>query len=253
MAHSSPDLLRVKDLVKTYRSPGQHVHALDSVDLQLSEKETVAILGPTGCGKSTLLFLIAGLLTADSGYVLFRGKALGKPHRETALVLQDYGLFPWKTVLKNVELGLQIRGDHHHEGRINALLAELGISDKRRMFPQQLSGGEKQRVALARALILNPSLLLMDEPFAALDTLTRERLQDLCASLWKSRQFSMILVTHNIQEAVRLGQRIVIMSDKPGRFIHTIENPDALGEEQRGSKSFFTTARTVRSILENEV
>jgi len=247
------ELLRLTDASFTYVDHGLSVDALERIALSIHEGESVALLGPTGCGKSSLLFLAAGLQFPVNGSVIYRGLKLEHPHREIGLVLQDYGLFPWKTVRKNIELGLRIRGEAIDKSRIDMLLTELGIEEQGSKYPYQLSGGQKQRVALARVLILNPQLLLLDEPFAALDTLTRERLQDLTTSLWAKRQFGMVLVTHNVQEAVRMGQRILIMSGPPGQIVEQIENPQAMQVGQRSSDNFYEVAREVRERLERLV
>lgn len=251
MHDTSHELIVGRDLAKTYQTESGPVHALSPSHISLRPGETMAVVGPSGCGKSTVLLLMAGLERPSSGTIHFRGRILTKPHREIALVLQDYGLFPWKTVIRNVELGLRIRGERIERARVRELLEELDIGDKMHVYPQQLSGGQKQRVALARALILNPSLLLLDEPFAALDTLTRERLQDLVASAWHVRRFGMALVTHNIQEAVRLGQRILVMGGNPGRILACVDNPHACELDYRGSGEFYELSRLVRGQLED--
>jgi NitT/TauT family transport system ATP-binding protein len=253
MEDTSRELIYGRNLAKTYETESGPVHAVSASDIFLSPGETMAVVGPSGCGKTTLLLMMAGLEKPTSGTILFRGMPLTRPHREIALVLQDYGLFPWKTVLSNVELGLGIRGEYADRRRVRELLEELDIAEKTDVYPQQLSGGQKQRVALARALILNPSLLLLDEPFAALDTLTRERLQDLVAHAWQRRRFGMALVTHNIQEAVRLGQRILVMATNPGKIVATVENPSGSGPNYRGSAEFYELCRIVRNRLEQSV
>lgn len=250
MTDSSPDLVTCRELGKTYLADEVEIHALTAVNVIIGSGSTIAIVGPSGCGKSTLLLLIAGLEKPTSGSVEFKGQPLTRPHREIALVLQDYGLFPWKTVRRNVELGLRIRGEKVEEKRLKESLAELDLSDKADVYPQQLSGGQRQRVALARALILDPSLLLLDEPFAALDTLTRERLQDSVAAAWQKRRFGMALVTHNIQEAVRLGQRIFVLGNAPGTVLATLDNPRGCSPNYRGSEEFYDLSRSLRSYLE---
>lgn len=250
MPASFPELIRCRDVTKTYRTEKGPICALDRTDLGLDSGQTMALVGPSGCGKSTMLLLLSGLEKPTTGLVEFKGKPLLRPHREIALVLQDYGLFPWKTVRKNVELGLSIRRGQVDRNAVHDLLAELDIADKSDVYPQQLSGGQKQRVALARALVLNPSLLLLDEPFAALDTLTRERLQDLVAAAWQRRRFGAALVTHNIQEAVRLGQIIVVMGRSPGTVLGIIDNPRACTSDYRGSDEFYELSRMVRHHLE---
>jgi len=253
MGSTSHNILELQGLTKNYKGENGIVAALNGISFTLNRGESIAVLGPTGCGKSTLLFHAAGLLHPDSGQLLFNNQKLEKPHKSIALVLQEYGLFPWKTVRQNVELGLKIRHENGNESRIDTLLESMGILDKKEMYPNQLSGGQKQRVALSRALILDPELLLLDEPFAALDTLTRERLQDLLVKQWQERQFATILVTHNIQEAVRLGQRIFIMEGTSGKIKEILDNPGALKPSQRGSDEFYAKSREVREHLEGAV
>lgn len=250
MINSSPELVVLDRVSKHYMTDTGSSHALSEISLFLKTSETLSIVGPSGCGKSTLLLVLAGLEKPTSGSVQFRGRDLEKPPREIALVLQDYGLFPWKTVRQNVELGIKIRGESVNMQRLEALLSELDIASKVDDYPQQLSGGQKQRVALARALILDPALLLLDEPFAALDTLTRERLQELLARAWRKRGFAMALVTHNIEEAARLGKRILIMSGAPGRISKVVENPGACDSNFGETDIFYELCQTIRRELE---
>ncbi len=251
MSDLSPELIRCRGVAKTYVTESGSVPAVTGINFALEPGETVALVGPSGCGKSTLLLLMAGLEQPSCGSMEFKGQPLGRAHREIALVLQDYGLFPWKTVWENVILGLKIRGEPIDSCKVEDLLSELDIVHKTDVYPQQLSGGQKQRVALARAQILNPSLLLLDEPFAALDTLTRERLQDLVAASWRKHRFGMALVTHNIQEAVRLGRRILVMGGTPGTVLAEIENPLACSDDYREASTFYDLSQRVRGVLEN--
>ncbi len=250
MTDSSHNLIEVEDASKTYRSEDSVVEALAPISLSVGNGESIVLVGPSGCGKTTLLLMLAGLEGTNGGLVYFGGRRLDGPRREIGLVLQEYGLFPWKTVRRNIELGLKIRGEKTNSGTIDDMLAELDIADKADLYPQQLSGGQKQRVALGRALILKPSLLLLDEPFAALDTLTRERLQDLIAGICRTRGLSMVLVTHNIPEAVRLGEKIMIMSGIPGKIANVLDNPMARNADYRASDQFYTMTRQLRSELE---
>jgi NitT/TauT family transport system ATP-binding protein len=245
----SPEMIRLEKVSKIYTLKKKNVEALGSIDLTLSNGDTLALVGPSGCGKSTMLLLLSGLEKTSGGKVLFMGQPLNGNRREISLMLQDYGLFPWKTVRQNIELGLRIRKETNNSDKVQRVLYELDITEKVDMYPQQLSGGQKQRVALARAMVLNPSLLLLDEPFAALDTLTRERLQDLLAGVWRKNKFCMIIATHNIQEAVRLGKKIAIMGGKPGRILKVIDNPSACEPNNRGSDEFFANTRLVREEL----
>jgi len=248
---SYPEIAGLDRVGKTYITDTGPTDALSEISLNLGISETLAIVGPSGCGKSTLLLVLTGVEKPTTGSVIFKGQKLERPPREAALVLQDYGLFPWKTIRQNVELGVRIRGESVDQFRLHELLLELHMASKVDDYPQQLSGGQKQRVALARALILDPVLLLLDEPFAALDTLTRERLQGLLIEAWRKRGFSMVLVTHNIEEAARLGKRIVVMRGSPGRISKIIINPMAFKQDYQGSDQFFKVCQDVREELED--
>lgn len=251
MTATSPDIAALKSVTKRFSGETGVITAIENISLSLEDGDTLAVVGPSGCGKSTLLLLLCGLESPTSGKILYKDEPLHRENREIALMLQNYGLFPWKTVKENVELGLKIRGNHFDPGIIPEILHELGIEEKLNDYPQQLSGGQRQRVALARAMVLKPSLLLLDEPFAALDTFTRERLQNLLCRLWQKRRFGLIVATHNIQEAVRLGRNIVIMQGKPGIIHCTINNPGGGTDSYRGSDEFYAVARNVRSELEH--
>ncbi len=250
MIDSSRSLIKTEKASKIYLSEDSAVEALAPIDLSVESGESIVLVGPSGCGKTTLLLMLAGLEGTSGGMVYFSGRELTGPRPEIGLVLQEYGLFPWKTVRRNIELGLKIRREPIDNDRITAMLRELGIAEKADLYPQQLSGGQKQRVALARALILNPQLLLLDEPFAALDTLTRERLQDLVADICRSRGLGMVLVTHNIPEAVRLGEKILIMSGRPGGIVKVIDNRMAADNAYRSSDQFYAMTRLLRRELE---
>jgi ABC-type nitrate/sulfonate/bicarbonate transport system ATPase subunit len=246
------NILEFKGVSKTYSHEGKAIPAVGPLDLSLELGRTLAVVGPSGCGKSTLLLMMAGLERPSAGEALFKGEALVGPRREIALALQNYGLFPWKTVRRNVELGLKIRGDKADPGRVKALLTELGVADKMNLYPQQLSGGQRQRVALARALVLDPELLLLDEPFAAVDAITRERLQELVVSLKGARGFSMVLVTHNLEEAAALGHTVTVMGKAPGTVGAIIDNPQACNPDHRGSEEFRLVCSHIRNELEHD-
>jgi len=238
----------------TYEGSGRPVRALDGFSLHVAEGEPVAVIGPSGCGKSTLLLLAAGLLMPGEGLVHVDGAPLAGVRRETALILQDYGLLPWKTVADNAGLGLEIRGTSRSErhARVDAALGRVGIADFAKAYPGELSGGMRQRLALARAVALDADLLLMDEPLSALDALTREDLQDVLLELWRARNHAQVLVTHSIEEAVFLGRRIVVMTPRPGRVAAIVDNP-AMGEEgYRASVAFYQRCAELRALLANE-
>ena len=232
-------------------SSGDH-EALSGVDLKLEAGSSCVILGPTGCGKSSLLYLLAGLIKPDSGKVLIDEEPLKTVRLSTSLILQQHGLFPWKNAFENIALGLTLRGVKRDQRAriIKSLMEDTGIWDVRGSFPAQLSGGQKQRVAIARSLATEPDLLLMDEPFSALDSLTRESLQNLVLDLWRTRSFTIVLVTHSIEEAVFLGRRVVILSPRPGRIVRILENPGMGERSYRRQEAFYNKCNEIRHIVE---
>ncbi|RZN38575.1 MAG: ABC transporter ATP-binding protein [Methanophagales archaeon ANME-1-THS] len=226
--------------------------ALENINFEVQNGESCAVIGPSGCGKTTLLLIFSGILEPTAGKVLIEGKDLTSPSQELALIFQDYGLFPWKTVYENVSLGLQLRGFGKRERTeiVSSLLKELGLQGFETNYPKQLSGGMQQRVAFARALALNPRILLMDEPLSSLDALTREHLQNLLLRLWKQKGMTMLLVTHSIEEAVFLGKKVIVLSPRPGRVIKTITNPYMGDVQYRTTEVFFEKCREVRQSLD---
>lgn len=201
-------------------SRGSFTPALQNIDLEIEQGEFVCIVGPSGCGKSTLLHLIAGLDRPTTGELMVDGKAVQAPGTDRILLFQELGLFPWLTVRQNVEFGLKMSGVSRDERRDRAriFLRMVHLSHFEDHFIHQLSGGMKQRVALARSLALRPKILLMDEPFAALDAQTRDMLHDELERIWKETAPTIVFVTHNVREAVRLGDRVLLMSFRPGRI-----------------------------------
>jgi len=239
-------VIEVRDLHVEY--PGRPpVVALAGVSFSIPRGSTCAIIGPSGCGKTTLLHVLAGLLPPRFGEARVDGQPVRGPRERTALILQDYGLFPWKTVWANAALGLQIRGRLPAERPlVERLLRELGLWELRDRFPAQLSGGQRQRVAIARALALQPDLLLMDEPFSSLDALTREGMQELVAEVFRRGEITAVLVTHDIAEAAFLGQKVLVMG--PGRITHQVSNPGALQPGYRASPQFLALCTRLREM-----
>ena len=220
LENAPPAKLVVDHVTKTYRGNRQTVHALEDVSLNVAEGEFVCLLGPSGCGKSTLLNLIAGLDHPDSGRMLADGKPVSEPGRDRMVMFQEHALFPWLDVLGNVLFPLKLKPnltkkDRRDVAKYYLELVELTRFERANIH--ELSGGMKQRVALARALAPNPRVLLMDEPFAALDALTREQLYGDLQRIWKSRRKTIVFVTHNVREAVCLGDRVLLFSPHPGR------------------------------------
>ncbi len=229
--------------------------ALREVSFDVSEGKSCSIIGPSGCGKTTLLFIFSGILKPTSGKALIEGKEVVSPSKEVALILQDYGLFPWKTVYENVSLGLELRRYSKKERKrtVSSLLEDLGLKGFENHYPKQLSGGMQQRIGFARAMALNPRILLMDEPLSSLDALTRETLQNFLLSLWKNNGMTMLLVTHNIEEAVFLGEKIVVLSSRPGSVAKIIENHKVGDVNYRNTEGFLEKCREVRRSIEDGV
>ncbi|WP_085505355.1 ABC transporter ATP-binding protein [Thalassobacillus devorans] len=214
----SDHAIQIRNLTKSFLNKGTKEEVLKSINVDIERGETIAVIGQSGCGKSTLLNVIGGFETPDSGSVLFEGEKVTSPSRRSVMLFQNYGLLPWRSVQKNVELGLEDTNLSSAERKEKALhyLQMVGLQDKWDRFPHQLSGGMQQRVAIARALAIEPELLLMDEPFGALDTFNRYYLQDELLKIQKEANTTIILVTHDIDEAIYLADRVFIMSTNSG-------------------------------------
>jgi NitT/TauT family transport system ATP-binding protein len=212
--------IEVRDISLVYDTPGGQVSAVEGVNFSMRQSEFLCIVGPSGCGKSTLLNIIAGFLTPSAGEILIGGHAVSGHSLDRGIVFQDFAqLFPWRTALGNVSFGLEMKGvaKREREQIAHEQLKLVGLEKFAHYYPHHLSGGMQQRVAIARALAYNPSVLLMDEPFAALDALTRDEMQRLLADVWRETRKTVIYVTHNVAEAVYLADRVIIMSPHPGR------------------------------------
>ena len=211
----------LRGVSKTYEArTGEDIHALDSVDLDIAAGEFVAVVGPSGCGKSTMLSMLAGLLPATTGSIAFDGEPVTRPHPKAGVVFQTDLLLYWRTVLDNVLLPIEIKKRDRAEylPRAEALLEKVGLAGFGGKFPSELSGGMRQRVAICRALIQEPGLLLMDEPFGALDALTREQMIMDLQAMWGSVRNTVLFITHGIEEAIFLADRVLVMSPRPGRI-----------------------------------
>ncbi len=214
-------ILSVRGVSRQFETQGRApTVALQATDLSVAENDFITILGPSGCGKSTLLRIVAGLDRQTTGEVLLDGRVIEGPSAERGMVFQSYTLFPWLTVRDNVCFGLRERGMAREEQlhTANAFIKKVGLVGFENHFPKQLSGGMQQRTALARALANNPRMLLMDEPFGALDHQTRELMQELLLGIWEAERKTVLFVTHDIDEAVFMGSRVVVMSARPGRI-----------------------------------
>ena len=220
-------MIKIENLCKTFRTTEVETIALNNVSLNVEDKEFVAIMGPSGCGKSTLLNIIAGLHEATSGAVYCKGKKVTGTGTERGVVFQQYALFPWLTVKKNVMFALEMKGIKGKEAEEEAMkyLAKVDLTKFADHYPKELSGGMKQRVAIARAYAADPEVLLMDEPFGALDAQTRTQLQTELLETWEKDRKTCFFITHDVEEAIILAQKVIIMSARPGR-IKSIVNID---------------------------
>ena len=245
-------MFQLQDVVLQYDRPeGDILTVLDHINLHIAPGERWAVIGPSGCGKSSMLHVLAGLQTVTSGSVQYQGAAHTKPHGEISVILQEYGLFPWKTVEQNVGLPLELQKVPKKEikTRVNKMLAQLKLSEHGRKYPSELSGGQRQRVAIARALIAQPKVLLMDEPFSALDALTRETMQNIVLELCERQNLTLVMVTHNIEEAIFLGQKIAVFSDHSGRISHIADNAHSGEVSYRGTEEFYRHCSLLRSWI----
>ena len=218
---NSPEILSLDQLNLTYAAGTSHVTALEDINLKIHEGEFVCLLGPSGCGKSTLLKILAGFIPPSSGSATIDGKAIQGPDWHRGVVFQHPPLYPWLTVRDNIGFGLKMRGVDKKVSRdlIDTYLEKVRLTRFAELKPYELSGGMKQRVAIARVLVNNPRMLLMDEPFGALDALTREEMQNLVRSIWWETRKTVLFITHDVDEALSLGTRVLVMSRGPGKII----------------------------------
>ncbi len=239
-------MIEVENVSIAYGHGRREIATLNGITFHVSAGELVSVVGPSGCGKSTLLYALDGLLSPTQGRIRIGGEEVRGIRRDVALILQDAGLLPWKTVRQNAQLALRIQGLKEDVGDT---LHSLGLAGFESRFPAELSEGMKRRVGIARALALHPRVLLMDEPMANLDSLTRERIQNLILELWRTLHFTGVLVTHDIEEAVFLGRRILILSPRPATLTEVVYNPAAGSTEYRGSDEFYSRVDYLRCKL----
>jgi NitT/TauT family transport system ATP-binding protein len=218
--------IEVRALAKTFQTiKGESVHAIDGLSFDVGENEFLSIVGPSGCGKSTLLYIVAGFVAPTRGQVLVDGLPIRGPGPDRGIVFQEYALFPWKTVEANIKYGLEEKAVPRREQdrTVQKYLRLMGLDGFQHKYPRELSGGMKQRVALARTLAYDPDVLLMDEPFGALDAQTRELQQDELLAIWRLRKKTVLLVTHSVEEAVYLSERVLVMTARPGRIKSVVD------------------------------
>lgn len=245
-------MLDIKNLSVNYKSNKNMIHALGPITMKIESGDIIAIIGPSGCGKSTLLHVLSGIIKDYSGDAALNGIFLNPKLHNIGFIPQNFGLLPWKNVQKNCLLSLKIKHKIITEDtkkRIDYIISKLNISDLMDRYPKELSGGQKQRVSIARAFIMNPDLLLMDEPFSALDALTREEAQELFIDVWNQYKPTTVFVTHSIEEAIYMGKKIVIMSHCPGAIVEVIDNPLFNTENLRQNEEYLKLSSHIRSII----
>jgi ABC-type nitrate/sulfonate/bicarbonate transport system ATPase subunit len=246
----------------TFGYPGAPL-IFDQFNWEVTPGETWTVLGPSGCGKTTLLYLLAGLFAPGGGNIVVGGQPLSRPRPRTGLILQDYGLLPWATVRANAALGLSVRNFYGPDGThaprgfsraadVDGWLVRLGLADVAGQYPARISGGQRQRTAIARTLVLQPDLLLMDEPFSSLDAVTREDLQNLTVDLCAEEGITLIMVTHAIEEAATVGEKILVLSQPPHKQPVSFDNPGVRQMDYRQGRDYFELCQTLRHALEGQ-
>ncbi len=248
--------LHVHNVSKIYRSDGQEVMAIDEIDLKIRNKEFATILGPSGCGKSTLLRIVAGLIKPTRGVVRLDGNVIGGPGQDRGMVFQSYTLFPWLTVKENIQFGLEISGmsKTQQEQVGQEFVEKVGLKGFERTYPKGLSGGMKQRVAIARALANNPAILLLDEPFGALDAQTRSLMQELLTQVWEELHKTILFVTHDVEEAIFLSDRVFVMTARPGKIKAEIDIPleRPRSYELKSTEAFLNLKKRALALIREE-
>jgi ABC-type nitrate/sulfonate/bicarbonate transport system ATPase subunit len=255
MTTAAMQQIAISGLGKMYRTRKASFEALRNIDLNIGRNEFLTLLGPSGCGKSTLLRILAGLEDATDGSLLLEGEPIHGPGADRGMVFQGYTLFPWLTVRQNIEYGLKLSGEYLVDRRrvSEYYLRMIRLEKFANAYPKQLSGGMKQRVAIARALANKPKVLLMDEPFGALDAQTKLEMQELLLEVWEKEKTTVVFITHDIEEAVFLSQRICVMGANPGRIVseHRVELPGERTEETRTLPEFVKLKRELASLLKH--
>jgi NitT/TauT family transport system ATP-binding protein len=246
--------LEIEHIGKVFEQRNEASAALSEVSIEVAEKEFLCILGPSGCGKTTLLRIIAGLETATSGKVTIDGEEVTGPTPKMAMIFQDYSLFPWRTVIENIAFGLEMQNvaKEERERIAEEYLDLIGLKEFGKNYPYELSGGMRQRVAVARALAIDPSVLLMDEPFGALDAQTRNMLQIEILKIWEKTQKTVLFVTHSVDEAVFLADRILVLTSRPGR-VKDVISIDLPRPRDRTSPDFAKIRRYVLKLIDENL
>lgn len=245
--------MAITNATKVYQTRSGGVHALDNVSLDVREGEFLCILGPSGCGKTTLLWSMAGLHSLTSGGIRLGNEPIIKPHPEIAMIFQDANLLPWRNLIKNIELPFELKRKPPDRALISRLLDRVGLTGFENKMPRELSGGMQQRASIVRSLSVNPSVLLMDEPFGALDAFTRDEMNLLIQEIWMETRKTIAFVTHSIAEAIFLADRVAVMSARPGRIaeIYDIDIPRPRSIEIQTEPDFIKRVLEIKSRIEH--
>ncbi len=244
-------MLELENVEKDYGQGNETFRVLRNINLKVPTGECLAIVGKSGCGKTTLLNIMAGLIEPSSGIVRLGRREIHKPNPDIAVVFQQYGLFPWKTVRKNLALPLQLKHQRNRYGEVDEMLEKLELTEQADKYICQLSGGQRQRVAIGRALLCGKKVLLMDEPFSALDPVSREQLQKSIKQLFQEKQITSVVVTHSISEAIFLGDKIAVFSKKEKEIRWVVDNPVS-GNADKNSSGYATVKRQVEELMTGE-
>lgn len=253
MTESDEPKLVVRGATKYYETKSGPLHALDNINMDVRDKEFACVVGPSGCGKTTLLWSIAGLHSLTSGDVILDGEKITGPHPQIGMVFQEANLLPWRNLDKNIEFPFEIKGQTPDRQHIAHLLERVGLAGFGGKYPRELSGGMQQRAAIVRALSFNPSLLLMDEPFGALDAFTRDEMNLLVEEIWLETRKTIVFITHNITEAVFLSDRVFVMSARPGRIakVFDIDFPRPRTLDLLATKEVFDLVNIIKAEIQH--
>jgi len=246
--------MAVAGATKFYQTKTGPVHALDNVSIDVREGEFLCVIGPSGCGKTTLLWSMAGLHPLSSGRVTIGAETITRPHPEIAMIFQDANLLPWRTLEKNIHLPFELKGTKPDRARIGHLLQRVGLTGFDNKYPRELSGGMQQRASIVRSLAVDPSVLLMDEPFGALDAFTRDEMNMLIQEIWMETRKTIAFVTHSIPEAIFLADRIVVMSARPGRVasVYEVDIPRPRSVEIQTQPDFIARVMEIKTRIDHQ-
>lgn len=242
-------MIAIKDLSVKYGEKNTATLALDQVNIDIDSGQIYTFIGPSGCGKSTFLYVLSGILQDYAGTVMIDGQPVNPQAQRIGLILQNYGLLPWKNVCQNIMLGVKIKGQPREDEYITYILSRLGIDHLLDRYPKELSGGQQQRVAIARAFLLKPDILLMDEPFSALDAISREEIQELFLKIWEEHNVTTVFITHSVDEALYLGSKIVVFSSAPGRILKVLDNPCFKLDNTRYRDDYYNMSIQLREMI----